>query len=253
MTPGAVSRRHLRRGLQEPLRGDPHHGPRSHLARSCAPRGHRQRVFHHHVRLRGGSRSLRRPWRRQRLSPTPDGRPGAIVQFHVPRFRKDRVDALERALLVRISQNVLTCPTAACFNLLDTDPVLQAGPEDRLFRRRLPVPGHALRPAGVGRADSRRRVHHRPPLRLSRRADGRQSVAVRQGPRFGARRGRAVRGRHRADTRRHHAVPGWRRRQRIESRAAGIPSRSPAPTNNSVRRCATGQVSNRNCPMTCMP
>ena len=23
--------------------------------------------------------------------PTPDGRPGAIVQFHVPRFRKDRV------------------------------------------------------------------------------------------------------------------------------------------------------------------
>jgi formylmethanofuran--tetrahydromethanopterin N-formyltransferase len=51
---------------------------------------------------------------------TPDGRPGAIVQFHVPRFRKDRVEALERALLVRISQNVLTCPTAACFILIDT-------------------------------------------------------------------------------------------------------------------------------------
>ena len=50
---------------------------------------------------------------------TPDGRPGAVVQFHVPRFRKDRVPALERSLLVRISQNVLTCPTAACFNLLD--------------------------------------------------------------------------------------------------------------------------------------
>ena len=44
---------------------------------------------------------------------TPDGRPGAIVQLHVPRFRKDRVEALERSLLVRISQNVLTCPTAA--------------------------------------------------------------------------------------------------------------------------------------------
>src|SRR5205809_190718 len=27
---------------------------------------------------------------------TPDGRPGAIVQFHVPSFRKDRVEALER-------------------------------------------------------------------------------------------------------------------------------------------------------------
>ena len=44
---------------------------------------------------------------------TPDGRPGAVVQFHVPRFRKDRVEAIERSLLVRLSQNVLTCPTAA--------------------------------------------------------------------------------------------------------------------------------------------
>ena len=37
---------------------------------------------------------------------TPDGRPGAIVQFHVPRFRKDRREALERALLVRIFEHV---------------------------------------------------------------------------------------------------------------------------------------------------
>jgi formylmethanofuran--tetrahydromethanopterin N-formyltransferase len=51
---------------------------------------------------------------------TPDGRPGAIVQLHVPRFRKDRVEALENAALIRISQNVLTCPTAACFNLIDS-------------------------------------------------------------------------------------------------------------------------------------
>jgi formylmethanofuran--tetrahydromethanopterin N-formyltransferase len=50
---------------------------------------------------------------------TPDGRPGAIVQLHVPRFRKDRLEALEHAALARISQNVLTCPTAACFNLID--------------------------------------------------------------------------------------------------------------------------------------
>ena len=34
---------------------------------------------------------------------TPDGRPGAIVQLHMPRFRKDRVEALEHAALVRIS------------------------------------------------------------------------------------------------------------------------------------------------------
>jgi formylmethanofuran--tetrahydromethanopterin N-formyltransferase len=49
----------------------------------------------------------------------PDGRPGAIVQFHVPRFHKDRAARLERSLLVRLSQNVLTCPTTACFNLFD--------------------------------------------------------------------------------------------------------------------------------------
>jgi len=59
--------------------------------------------------------------------PTPDGRPGAIVQFHMPRFRAERLKALERALLVRISQNVLTCPTAACFNLLDTDSYYKLG------------------------------------------------------------------------------------------------------------------------------
>ena len=52
---------------------------------------------------------------------TPDGRPGAIVQFHVPRFWKEREAKLERAVLVRVSQNVLTCPTTACFNVLPSD------------------------------------------------------------------------------------------------------------------------------------
>ncbi len=64
---------------------------------------------------------------------TPDGRPGAVVQFHVPRFRKDRVPALERSLLTRISQNVLTCPTTACFNLLDTDPYYKLGRKIAFF------------------------------------------------------------------------------------------------------------------------
>src|SRR5688572_11373556 len=58
---------------------------------------------------------------------TPDGRPGAIVQLHVPRFRKDRLPALERSALVRISQNVLTCPTAACFNLIDSPAYFKLG------------------------------------------------------------------------------------------------------------------------------
>ena len=52
---------------------------------------------------------------------TPDGRPGAVLQFHVPRFWKEREQKLERALLVRVSQNVLTCPTTACFNVLPAD------------------------------------------------------------------------------------------------------------------------------------
>ena len=52
-------------------------------------------------------------------SETPDGRPGAIVQFHVPRFHKDREARLERSVLVRVSQNVMTCPTTAAFNVLD--------------------------------------------------------------------------------------------------------------------------------------
>lgn len=64
---------------------------------------------------------------------TPDGRPGAVVQFHVPRFRKDRVEALERSLLVRLSQNVLTCPTTRCFNLLDTDPYFKLGRKIAFF------------------------------------------------------------------------------------------------------------------------
>lgn len=65
--------------------------------------------------------------------PTPDGRPGAVVQMHVPRFRKDRVEALERALLTRICQNVLTCPTTACFNLIDSDPYYKLGRKVAFF------------------------------------------------------------------------------------------------------------------------
>ena len=50
---------------------------------------------------------------------SPDGRNGAVVSFHVPRFHKDRESRLERSVLVRVAQNVLTCPTTAAFNVLD--------------------------------------------------------------------------------------------------------------------------------------
>jgi formylmethanofuran--tetrahydromethanopterin N-formyltransferase len=77
---------------------------------------------------------------------TPDGRPGAIVQLHIPRFRKDRREALERALLVRVSQNVLTCPTAACFNLLDGDDYFKLGRKLAFFGD-----GHQFRAQRFGR------------------------------------------------------------------------------------------------------
>ena len=64
---------------------------------------------------------------------TPDGRPGAVIQRHVPRFKKDRVRALEMASLVRISQNVLTCPTAACFNLIEAETHFKLGRKVAFF------------------------------------------------------------------------------------------------------------------------
>jgi formylmethanofuran--tetrahydromethanopterin N-formyltransferase len=64
---------------------------------------------------------------------TPDGRIGAYLQFHVPRFRKDRVEHLERVLLARLSQNVLTCPTTRCFNAIDSDPYYKLGRKIAFF------------------------------------------------------------------------------------------------------------------------
>jgi formylmethanofuran--tetrahydromethanopterin N-formyltransferase len=77
---------------------------------------------------------------------TPDGRPGVVLQFHVPRFRKDRVEALDRSLLVRISQNVLTCPTARCFNLLETESYYKLGRKIAFFGD-----GHQQREERFGR------------------------------------------------------------------------------------------------------
>ncbi len=64
---------------------------------------------------------------------TPDGRIGAVVQFHVPRFRKDRREHLEKVMMARISQNVLTCPTTSCFNRLDTEDYFKLGRKIALF------------------------------------------------------------------------------------------------------------------------
>lgn len=77
---------------------------------------------------------------------TPDGRPGAILQFHVPRFRKDREPALQRALLARIAQNILTCPTTACFNRIDSESHFKLGRKIALFGD-----GHQFRDMRFGR------------------------------------------------------------------------------------------------------
>jgi formylmethanofuran--tetrahydromethanopterin N-formyltransferase len=77
---------------------------------------------------------------------TPDGRPGAIVQFHVPRFKKDRAELLERSLLVRLSQNVMTCATAACFNVSENDNRFKLGRKIAYFGD-----GHQFRDVRFGR------------------------------------------------------------------------------------------------------
>ncbi|MFO0813670.1 MAG: formylmethanofuran--tetrahydromethanopterin N-formyltransferase [Gemmatales bacterium] len=78
---------------------------------------------------------------------TPDGRPGAVVQFHVPRFWKDRAEKLERSLLVRVSQNVLTCPTTACFSTMhDAETYFKLGRKISYFGD-----GHQFRDERFGR------------------------------------------------------------------------------------------------------
>ena len=78
---------------------------------------------------------------------TPDGRPGAVVQFHVPRFHKDRVERMYRVLLARISQNVLTCPTARVFSLTTCEEPIPLGRKIAYFGD-----GHEFETTRFGRA-----------------------------------------------------------------------------------------------------
>ena len=56
-------------------------------------------------------------------SETPDGRPGvAVLAFAFSR------DALEKALVKRVGQCVMTCPTTACYNGLPIAPDAEPGP-----------------------------------------------------------------------------------------------------------------------------
>ena len=80
------------------------------------------------------------------VAPTPDGPPGAIVRFHVPRFRKDRVEALERSVLVRISQNVLPCRLHHVQCLYESETFFKMGRKNAFFGD-----GHQYRDQRFGR------------------------------------------------------------------------------------------------------
>jgi len=61
-------------------------------------------------------------------SETPDGRPGVAVLLFAP----DR-DGLTKRLRERVGQTVLTCPTTACFNGLQSDEEADVGGKLRFF------------------------------------------------------------------------------------------------------------------------
>lgn len=60
-------------------------------------------------------------------SETPDGRVGAIIQFHIPKFKKEAARLLEEALIHRLGNSILTCPTTRVFNECDLESKLSVG------------------------------------------------------------------------------------------------------------------------------
>ena len=208
MTTRAHDRRHLRRGVPQHLRRGADHRPRSHLARPRRRQRHRQRVEQHPLRLRSRPRSLRHghsrwPTRRRRPVPCaalPQG-PGRGARTLAPRpAQSKRAD---------LSDDGVLQPSRRA-------DVLQAGPEDRVLRRRLPVPRRTLRPPRLGDPDPLRRIRARSPLRLPRRPDGGQSLVPRHDRR--RRPGSRDPGRRRREhgRRRHPAVPRRPGRERLE-------------------------------------
>ena len=110
---------------------------------------------------------------------TPDGRPGAVSSSTSPAFARTGSRRSSARCWCRISQNVLTCPTAACFNLLDTEPFFKLGRKVAFFGD-----GYQFRDTRFGRPVwvipiLGGEFTHRSPLRLSRWPDGGQPVVLR--------------------------------------------------------------------------
>ncbi len=62
------------------------------------------------------------------LTETPDGRPGFAVLLFAPSR-----EGLEKQLLDRVGQSVMTCPSTSCFNGLDTEDQVNVGGKLRFF------------------------------------------------------------------------------------------------------------------------
>ncbi len=103
---------------------------------------------------------------------TPDGRPGAVVQFHVPPLQTGPSGAARTEFAGTTEPKRAHLPDGRLFQPDRQRSVLQTRKEDRLLRGRLAIPRRTLRSTGVGDSDSRRRVRHRPSLRLARWSDG---------------------------------------------------------------------------------
>ncbi len=106
---------------------------------------HGQRFEHHPLRLRSRHRPLRRAGRGYQHRHSRWTARASSCSSTSRRFRKDREPALEQALLTRISQNILTCPTTRCFNRLDTDSFFKLGRKVALF-----ADGHQFRDERFG-------------------------------------------------------------------------------------------------------
>ena len=92
---------------------------------------------------------------------TPDGRPGVSVLV----FAFSR-EALEKALVNRVGQCVMTCPTTACYSgLAPGEKTVKVGGQPPLLRRRLADLQAAGGPALLARAGDGRGVHLRGDLR----------------------------------------------------------------------------------------
>ena len=95
-----------------------------HVGRARGERGHRQRFEHDPVRLRSGRRSLCGPGcdESYRHARRPAGRDRPIARAAVSQGSGRAAWSIPPSFA--ISQNVLTCPTARCFNLIKSDPKL---------------------------------------------------------------------------------------------------------------------------------